>query len=222
MHFLQTKYVTAFRQSCTISSQLGSEQRALGLDNKDASESIFQIKIEQAPFNRYFLGKQLIESKVNLLGGTVYPTPNCWPLSNTLSGGSRIFPRGGREPSRGGVNTPNFPENCMKSKEFGRPGGGVRPSRPPLDPPMTLSQYMFALRNFQDNVCSVIFFLHRKFGLLGRHLGHHIISPNGLVCTGWRLQLDLDQYNKFTQRIRYPFITTYINYGVQITEKILE
>ena len=73
MHFLQTKYVTAFRQSCTISSPLGSEQRALGLDNKDASESIFQIKIEQAPFNRYFLGKQLIESKVNLLGGTVYP-----------------------------------------------------------------------------------------------------------------------------------------------------
>ena len=48
------------------------------------------------------------------------------------------FPEGGREPSRGGVNTPNFPENCMKSKEFGRPGGGVRPSRPPLDPPMLL------------------------------------------------------------------------------------
>ena len=55
-----------------------------------------------------------------------------------ISGGSRIFPRGGREPSRGGVNTPNFPENCMKSKEFGRPGGGVRPSRPPLDPPMVM------------------------------------------------------------------------------------
>ena len=58
-----------------------------------------------------------------------------------ISGGSRIFPRGGREPSRGGVNTPNFPENCMKSKEFGRPGGGVRPSRPPLDPPMIISNY---------------------------------------------------------------------------------
>ena len=57
------------------------------------------------------------------------------------SGGSRIFPRGGREPSRGGVNTPNFPENCMKSKEFGRPGGGVRPSRPPLDPPMLNVKY---------------------------------------------------------------------------------
>ena len=56
-----------------------------------------------------------------------------------VSGGSRIFPRGGREPSRGGVNTPNFPENCMKSKEFGRPGGGVRPSRPPPDPPMVVA-----------------------------------------------------------------------------------
>ena len=45
---------------------------------------------------------------------------------------------GGVNPPGGGVNTPNFPENCMKSKEFGRPGGGVRPSRPPLDPPMVL------------------------------------------------------------------------------------
>ena len=52
-----------------------------------------------------------------------------------ISGGSRIFPRGGREPSRGGVNTPNFPENCMKSKEFGRPGGACVPHAP-LDPPM--------------------------------------------------------------------------------------
>ena len=49
----------------------------------------------------------------------------------TYSGGSRIFPRGGREPSRGGVNTPNFPENCMKSKEFGRPGGACVPHAPP-------------------------------------------------------------------------------------------
>ena len=45
---------------------------------------------------------------------------------------------GGREPSRGGVNTPNFPENCMKSKEFGRPGGGRASLTPPLDPPMVI------------------------------------------------------------------------------------
>ena len=51
--------------------------------------------------------------------------------STMTSGGSRIFPRGGREPSRGGMNTPNFPENCMKSKEFGRPGGGRASLTPP-------------------------------------------------------------------------------------------
>ena len=66
------------------------------------------------------------------------PLRSATDLHFPISGGSRIFPRGGREPSRGGVNTPNFPENCMKSKEFGRPGGGVRPSRPPLDPPMPM------------------------------------------------------------------------------------
>ena len=38
---------------------------------------------------------------------------------------------GGVNPSRGGVNTPNFPENCMKSKEFGRPGGACVPHAPP-------------------------------------------------------------------------------------------
>ena len=67
---------------------------------------------------------------------------NSKTMSNRMiSGGSRIFPRGGREPSRGGVNTPNFPENCMKSKEFGCPGGGRASLTPPLDPPMMMYQY---------------------------------------------------------------------------------
>ena len=60
-----------------------------------------------------------------------------WAKNDSIQWRIQDFPGGGREPSRRGVNTPNFPENCMKSKEFGRPGGGgVRPSRPPLDPPM--------------------------------------------------------------------------------------
>ena len=63
------------------------------------------------------------------------PKPKFSMISSNFVWGSAVadpdFPEGGREPSRGGVNTPNFPENCMKSKEFGRPGGGVRPSRPP-------------------------------------------------------------------------------------------
>ena len=73
------------------------------------------------------------------------------------SGGSRIFPRGGREPSRGGVNTPNFPENCMKSKEFGRPGGGRASLTPPLDPPMiAFFKFLVTVQSFYGNVNGVI------------------------------------------------------------------
>ena len=50
------------------------------------------------------------------------------------------FPRGGGANSPGGRQhaiLPKFPKKCMKSKEFGSPGGGgVRPLRPPLDPPL--------------------------------------------------------------------------------------
>ena len=48
--------------------------------------------------------------------------------------------------SPGGAPTPKsaiifqfFAENCMKMKEFGPPGGGARPWRPPLDPPMVVA-----------------------------------------------------------------------------------
>ena len=47
------------------------------------------------------------------------------------------FPRGGRQLPRGGRQhtiLPNFPENCMKSKEFGRPGGGGAWRAPPAPP----------------------------------------------------------------------------------------
>ena len=44
------------------------------------------------------------------------------------------FPQGGANSPGGRQHTilPNFPENCMKSKEFGRPGGGGAPLNPPL------------------------------------------------------------------------------------------
>ena len=41
------------------------------------------------------------------------------------------FPEGGREPSRGGVNTPNFPRKLHEIERIWTPRGGVRPSRPP-------------------------------------------------------------------------------------------
>ena len=49
-----------------------------------------------------------------------------------VSGGSRIFQGGANSP--GGSHftiLPNFPKNCMKSKEFMRSGGGGAPLAPP-------------------------------------------------------------------------------------------
>ena len=45
---------------------------------------------------------------------------------------------GGPNPPGGRQHTilPNFPKNCMQLKEFGPQGGGARPLRPPLDPPL--------------------------------------------------------------------------------------
>ena len=62
------------------------------------------------------------------------------PLLPHLSDGSRISLGWGRQPSGGCHPTilPNFPNNCMKLKGFGPPGGGSRPLRPPLDPPLHL------------------------------------------------------------------------------------
>ena len=55
-----------------------------------------------------------------------------------ISGGSRIFPRGVRQLPKVLLFFNFVPENCMKMKEFGPPGGGARPWRPPLDPPMDI------------------------------------------------------------------------------------
>ena len=56
------------------------------------------------------------------------------------------FPQGWGANSPGGGGRqhtilPNFPENCMKSEEFGRPGGGGgAPPATPLNPPLRLAQ----------------------------------------------------------------------------------
>ena len=38
----------------------------------------------------------------------------------------------------------------MKMKEFGPPGGGARPWRPPLDPPMRTGEYRLFLVSILD------------------------------------------------------------------------
>ena len=54
------------------------------------------------------------------------------------------FPRGGAPTPQGGGERqhtilPYFPENCMKSKEFGCPGGGGAPCAP-LNPPLIFTK----------------------------------------------------------------------------------
>ena len=49
------------------------------------------------------------------------------------------FPEEGAPTLRGGRQDTillKFPENCMKLKKIRPPGGGARPLRPPLDPPL--------------------------------------------------------------------------------------
>ena len=66
---------------------------------------------------------------------------NCTIFLGLYTAADPGFPQGGRQlPGGGRQHTilPNFPKNCMKSKEFGHPGGGRVPLAPPppLNPPL--------------------------------------------------------------------------------------
>ena len=53
------------------------------------------------------------------------------------------FPRGGAPTPKNAIIFQLFAENCMKMNEFGPPGGGARPWRPPLDPPMLIPMPLY-------------------------------------------------------------------------------
>ena len=55
------------------------------------------------------------------------------------------FPPGGAPTPKIAIIFHIFAENCMKMKEFGPPGGGARPWRPPLDPPMHFEVHFYIL-----------------------------------------------------------------------------
>ena len=66
--------------------------------------------------------------------------PKEYQICMITSGGSRISPGGRQLPGGGGGANIRFcqffPKNCMKSKEFGHPGGGHAPLAPPLNLPL--------------------------------------------------------------------------------------
>ena len=59
-------------------------------------------------------------------------------VNSTVQWRIQDFPQGGAPTPKIAIIFHIFAENCMKMKEFGPPGGGARPWRPPLDPPMLL------------------------------------------------------------------------------------
>ena len=69
------------------------------------------------------------------------------------SGGSRISPRWGRQPSRGRQHTilPKIPKNFVKLKEFGPPGGRMRPSPPPLRSANGMNEWLIELISVNCN-----------------------------------------------------------------------
>ena len=90
-----------------------------------------RINVEQESDGQFPLVLQCSECNLIVGDSKSWVSANNSLKSITLQWRIQDFPEGGREPSRGGVNTPNFPENCMKSKEFGRPGGACVPHAPP-------------------------------------------------------------------------------------------
>ena len=107
-------------------------------NNFGTNRSIHELNFRATKeFDHYRL---LSDLRLGILGcGDIGGESKCYKLtlgdnhSITVSGGSRIFPRRGRQLHRGvrqHTILPKFPKNCMKLKEFG-PGGGARPSRPP-------------------------------------------------------------------------------------------
>ena len=103
-------------------------------------------------------------------------------LNQPLTAADPGFPRGGANSPGGRQHTilPNFPENCMKSKEFGRPGGGA-PCALPLNPPLT-KDVLFATL-FDLNVKLIEIKYRDKYKLRSSAAGGN--SACGCCAKGW-------------------------------------
>ena len=59
-----------------------------------------------------------------------------YKLNDPIQWRIQDFPQGGAPTPKIAIIFHIFAKNCIKMKEFGPPGGGARPWRPPLDPPI--------------------------------------------------------------------------------------
>ena len=70
------------------------------------------------------------------------------------------FPEEGALTPKGGAPTyylANFSQKLHKNEEILGQRGGTRPSHPPLDPPLILSDSLMS--NYIDNMCCNVYFL---------------------------------------------------------------
>ena len=99
-----------------------------------------------------------------------------------ISGGSRIFPRGGGANSQNCYYFSHFCRKLHKNERIWTPRGGARPWRPPLDPPM----------NMVINCVYPLEFVGRQWRVLCGTIGFWspalVVLP-GLVSTTRYLQL---------------------------------
>ena len=88
------------------------------------------------PFTHSFTCERLCQQvHINLVRSSMEAAIKGAGVSILHSGGSRIFPRGGVNPP-GGAWTRQISRKLHEIERIWTPRGGVRPSRPPLDPPM--------------------------------------------------------------------------------------
>ena len=112
------------------------------------------------------------------------------------SGGSRIFPRGVRQLPKVLLFFNFVPENCMKMKEFGSPGGRASLA-PPLDPPMIWVEITFHVDNLLLSHLSVLATKHTKmYHIASRQL---IVFDKGLPTIGTMCHLSEDWSQKLSK-----------------------
>ena len=100
-----------------------------------------------------------------------------WRIQDFPEEGALTQRGGGRKP----IIWPTFPKNCMKMKKFSA-GGGARPSRPPLDPPLC-SKHIFS--------CTTVLPSKENF-LISKKTGFLNLLPGvtWCLCTGGKKILD--------------------------------
>ena len=117
----------------------------------------------------------------------------CVLFQSNISGGSRIFPRGGRQLPKVLLFFNFLPKTAWKWKNLDPRGGARVPGAPPLDPPMNMMFVIWNLK-FSDEQFHV-----RNYNVINGNIYGHICTH--ILCKGFlRVQWPLTYI--------WPYIST--------------